>query len=87
MNSPLLSLTKAKHFIRQKPRDLLLMLVLAIILGKLSSLYFSVNVDDGNWAQFKEEHHCVLLTSPTGTQRLSWQCDDGKTYFRWRQQR
>jgi hypothetical protein len=28
-----------------------------------------------------------LRMSKTGTQRASWACDDGKTYFRWRQQR
>jgi hypothetical protein len=75
------------QFIRQKPMDVLLMLLFAIVIIKLFSLYFSVNVDDGNWEQFKSEHSCKLLTTETGTQRLSWECDDGKIYYRWRQQR
>ena len=78
---------KIVQFIRQKPIDVLLMLLFAIVSIKLSSLYFSVNVDDGNWEQFKSEHSCKLLTTATGTQRLSWECDDGKIYYRWRQQR
>ena len=78
---------KATQFIRQKPLDVSLMLLFAIVVIKLSSLYFSVNVDDGNWEQFKSEHNCKLLTTEAGTQRLSWECNDGKIYYRWRQQR
>ena len=78
---------KTTQFIRQKPLDVLLMIIFAIVVIKLSSLYFSVNVDDGNWEQFKSEHNCKLLTSKTGTQRLSWECDDSEIYYRWRQQR
>jgi hypothetical protein len=78
---------KATQFIRQKPLDFSIMILFAIVVIKLSSLYFSVNVDDGNWEQFKSEHNCKFLTSKTGTQRLSWECDDGKIYYRWRQQR
>ena len=77
---------KITQFIRQKPFDVLLMLLFAIVIIKLTSLYFSVNVDDGNWEQFKSEHNCKLLTTETGTQRMSWECDD-KIYYRWRQQR
>ncbi len=78
---------KTAQFIRHKPIDVLLILLFAIVIIKLSSLYFSVNVNDGNWEQFKSEHGCKLLTTETGTQRLSWECDDGKIYYRWRQQR
>jgi len=78
---------KTTQFIRQKPLDVSLMLLFAIVVIKLSSLYFSVNVDDGNWEQFKSENNCKLLTTETGTQRLSWDCSDGKIYYRWRQQR
>jgi hypothetical protein len=70
-----------------KPIDLLLILLFAIVIFKVSSLYFSVNTDDGKWEQFKVENHCKLRTTETGTQRLSWECDDGKIYYRWRQQR
>ena len=78
---------KTAQFIYQNPLDVSLMLLFAIVIIKLSSLYFSVNVDDGNWEQFKSEHNCKLLTTETGTQRLSWECDDSEIYYRWRQQR
>ncbi len=78
---------KNAQFIHRKPMDVSLMLILAIVIIKLSSLYFSVNVDDGNWEQFKSEHNCKFLTTETGTQRLSWECDDSEIYYRWRQQR
>ena len=75
------------RFIRQKPMDVLFILLFVIVIIKLSSLYLSVNADDGHWEQFKSEHNCKLLTTKTGTQRLSWECDDSKIYYRWRQQR
>jgi hypothetical protein len=78
---------KTVQVIGQKPIDVLLILLFIIVIIKLTSLYFSVNTDDGNWEQFKAEHNCKLRTTETGTQRLSWECDDGKIYYRWRQQR
>ena len=78
---------KITQYIRQNPIDVLLILIFAIVIINLSTLYFSVNVDDGNWEQFKSEHNCKLLTTETGTQRLSWECDDSEIYYRWRQQR
>ena len=70
-----------------KSIDVLLILLFIIVIIKLTSLYFSVKADDGNWEQFKAEHNCKLRTTETGTQRLSWECDDDKIYYRWRQQR
>ena len=78
---------KIAQFIRQKPIDVLVIALFTIVIIKLSSLYFSVNANDGNWERFKSEHSCKLLTTETGTRRLSWECDDGKIYYRWRQQR
>ena len=78
---------KIAQRIAQKPFDAALIVVISAAFIKLSSLYFSVNADDGNWNQFKTEHHCQLRTNASGTQRSSWVCDDGKTYYRWRQQR
>ena len=75
------------QLIHQQPIDVLVIVLFAIVIIKLSSLYFSVNADDGNWEQFKSEHSCKLLTTETGTQRLSWECDDSEIYYRWRQQR
>ncbi|MEQ1529643.1 MAG: hypothetical protein ABL925_10025 [Methylococcales bacterium] len=75
------------NFIRLKPIDTGLYLLAALVLLKLGSLYFSVSVDDGNWNEFKDQHHCRLHVNDSGNQQLSWYCDDGKTYYRWRQQR
>jgi hypothetical protein len=72
---------------RRKPLDLLLIAALIAAIVKLTSLYLSVNTDDGAWEQFKAEHHCKLRVSEHGTQRASWECDDGEIYYRWRQQR
>lgn len=71
----------------KKPLDAGLYLLAAIIIVKLASLYFQVNPDDSQWNQFKLDHHCQLQVNGSGTQRSSWICDDGKTYYRWRQQR
>ena len=79
--------TKTAQLIRQNRIDFMLVILFAVVVIKIYSLYFSVNADDGNWEQFKSEHSCKLLTTETGTQRLSWECDDGEIYYRWRQQR
>jgi hypothetical protein len=78
---------KTGQFIRRKPIDALLICVSVIVLIILSRLYFSVSADDANWEQFKIEHNCKLRVSKTGTQRSSWECDDGEIYYRWMQQR
>ncbi|MGZ8226726.1 MAG: hypothetical protein ACXWT3_08825 [Methylococcaceae bacterium] len=77
---------KTAYLIR-KPFDIVIIVLIAIVIIKLFSLYVSADIDDGSWNQFKTEHHCLLQTNESGTQRLSWVCDDGKTYYRWRQQR
>ncbi|NOU22335.1 MAG: hypothetical protein HOO93_11215 [Methyloglobulus sp.] len=71
----------------KKPLDFVLYGVFALAILKLGSLYFSVNPDDSNWNEFKIEHHCKLRKTEYGVERASWNCDDGKTYFRWMQQR
>jgi len=78
---------KTVPFIRQKPADVLLIFLFAIVIIKLSGLYVSVNVDDGNWDQFKSGYGCKLLATETGTRRLRWECDDREIYYRWRQPR
>jgi hypothetical protein len=78
---------KIIQYLRNKPLDCVLILIFTLAIVKLYSLYFSVSVDDGNWEQFKIEHHCKLLKNERGTKKLSWECDDGEVYFRWMQQR
>lgn len=67
--------------------NVLIGIFFSVAVIKLLSLYLSVNTDDGRWEQFKTEHQCRLLVNDRGSQRLSWQCDNGKIYYRWRQQR
>ena len=78
---------KIRHYFYQKPFDALLTLGFIIVVLILSRLYFSMNPDDAVWEQFKVEHDCKLRMTKTGTQRSSWSCNDGKIYYRWRQQR
>ena len=78
---------KIGQYFHQKPFDALLTLGFIIVVLILGRLYFSVNADEVIWEQFKVEHDCKLRVTKTGTQRSSWACNDGKTYFRWRQQR
>jgi hypothetical protein len=75
------------QYMQEQPIGTLLTLLFALLVIILISLYFRVYMDDEQWEKFKAEHHCELRMSKTGTQRASWACDDGKTYFRWRQQR
>lgn len=79
--------TKIGQFAQEKPIDTLFILLLILLVIILSSLYLEVDYDDEHWEKFKAEHHCQLRTTKTGTPRASWVCDNGKTYFRWRQQR
>ena len=74
-------------FLRKNIFNILLALFFGAVLIELSSLYMGVNTDDGQWEQFKADHHCRLLINESGNQRLSWQCDDGEIHYRWRQQR
>lgn len=76
-----------RRYIPKKPLDFVLYGIFILAILKLCSLYFSVNPDDSNWNDFKVQHHCVLRKTEYGVQRSSWACDDGKTYFRWMQQR
>lgn len=61
-------------------------LLFLIAIVKLLGLYMS-NIDDGEWERFKTEHDCRPLVNERGSQRLSWQCNDGQIHHRWRQQR
>lgn len=67
--------------------DILVFLLLAMVVIKLISLNTGVTVDDDTWSDFKTEHNCQLQKSAYGNQEASWLCDDGKVYYRWRQQR
>jgi hypothetical protein len=67
--------------------DILIFLILAAVVIKLISLNTSVTVDDDTWNEFKTAHNCQLQKSAYGNQEASWLCNDGKVYYRWRQQR
>lgn len=73
-------------YIRRKPLDFLLILGFSLAIIKLYTMY-SHTEDDVNWEQFKTEKNCKLQITEIGAQQTSWNCDDGKTHYRWRQQR
>ena len=83
----LFKLKKTAVLLRQNLLNVILFLFFSILAIKLYSLYARVQTDDGQWEQFKATHHCKMLVNKKGNQRLSWQCDDGETHYRWRQQR
>lgn len=79
-------LNSISSFIRTRQRDVLLIAAFFIAIVILIYLYSQTQVDD-NWDQFKIEHNCKLIKSHVGGhQRSGWICDDGKEYYRWRQQ-
>jgi len=80
-------LPKILGYIRKNPLNALIIAGFAVAIIKLFGLYNSADTDDGRWQQFRNEHRCVQQHGEEGSQRLSWKCDDGKTYFSWRQQR
>lgn len=69
----------------KKPADILLYAVFILAILKLIDLYTDINDHEDNWSDFKLQHHCELKKSASGNQELAWICDDGKTYYRWRQ--
>lgn len=42
---------------------------------------------DLDWEDFKATHHCQSVGVESGNNRAGWRCDDGKVYYRWRQQK
>lgn len=73
--------------LRQQRFTVMLVIVFTVITIKLITLYADANMDEGQWEQFKTDHHCQPQVADNGDRRLSWQCDDGDIYYRWRQQR
>lgn len=69
----------------KKPVDFLLYLVFILAVLKLFDLYSDINDHEDNWNEFKQQHHCELKKNATGNKELAWACDDGNTYYRWRQ--
>lgn len=75
------------HYFRRKPFDLILLTMFVAVIIKLFSLYFSAGIDDGEWDAFKIQHNCKMQLKKRGLPHTIWECDDGKLYYRWRQQR
>jgi hypothetical protein len=80
-------LTNITPLTGRKVFDIVVFVLLAAVVIKLISLNTGVTVDDDTWNDFKTEHNCQLQKSAYGNQEASWLCDDGKVYYRWRQQR
>lgn len=57
--------------------------------GGLLVLYllFSVHESDEDWERFKQNRHCRSVGIQAGNNQGGWRCDDGKIYYRWRQQK
>lgn len=77
--------SKFRQTLTGKPLDIVLYAVFALAIIKLFSLYAGINEDDGQWNAFKTQHHCQLKRSGDSNIQSTWECDDGKTYYRWRQ--
>ncbi|PPD49438.1 MAG: hypothetical protein CTY13_03425 [Methylobacter sp.] len=73
--------------LRQQLSTVMLVIVFTALTIKLITLYVDANMDEGQWEQFKIDHNCQPQVADNGDRRLSWQCDDGDIYYRWRQQR
>lgn len=76
---------KINKYLPKKGFDLLLYALFVFAILKLFDLYGDINEHDDNWSEFKQQHHCQLKASPAGEVQSAWVCDDGKTYYRWRQ--
>jgi hypothetical protein len=74
-----------RRYMPRKPLDYVLYAVFALAILKLVDLYTDINEHEDNWAEFKEQHNCELKKTTAGNVQLAWQCDDGRTYYRWRQ--
>ncbi len=77
--------SKIKALFPKKPFDWLIYGAFILAIFKLVDLYTDINEHEDNWNEFKQEHHCELKKTSEGNQKLAWSCDDGKTYYRWRQ--
>ncbi len=74
-----------KKYLPKRPFDLALYALFFLAIAKLFDLYGDINEHEENWSEFKVEHHCQLKTTVAGDVQSAWECDDGKTYYRWRQ--
>lgn len=84
---PVQSVSRLLLSLRHNLTSTLVALFFAAVIIQLIGAYMSSNIDDGDWEQFKADHDCRPFIDDEGSQRLSWQCNDGKIYHRWRQQR
>ncbi|HYE35368.1 cbb3-type cytochrome oxidase assembly protein CcoS [Methylocaldum sp.] len=70
-----------------KPIEIVVFVSLGVALLFVAALLWSVREGDEDWNEFSQAHHCVSLADTEGRDRAGWRCDDGKVYYRWRQQR
>lgn len=76
---------KFKKLLPKQAFDWLIYGIFIIAVLKLVDLYSDINDHEDNWNEFKLQHHCELKINSTGNKEAAWLCDDGKTYYRWRQ--
>ncbi|MEE9396762.1 MAG: hypothetical protein V3V31_07080 [Methylococcales bacterium] len=87
MNKMIRWLEELGKYICKNPLEMVIILLFLVAIAKISSLYLSVDNDDGHWNQFKVEHNCVEQPSQGTSPNGGWLCDDGEVHYRWRQQR
>ena len=79
-------LTIVFAYIHCKPWDVLIIVMFVIAILALLRQYSNTPVDD-DWEHFVAEHHCTANKFKNDKSLKSgWICDDGKEYYRWRQQ-
>ncbi len=70
-----------------KPLDLILILLFSLAIGKIFSLYFSVENEEMDWESYRVENNCRLKLDEDGYESSTWVCQDGNVHYGWRQQR
>lgn len=65
------------------------LIVGTLLLSSVFVLYllYSAQEADEDWETFKARHHCQSVGQAAGNNQGGWRCDDGKVYYRWRQQK
>jgi hypothetical protein len=70
-----------------KTLDVIVFGCLAAALAAVAVLLFSAPEGGEDWDAFVRDRHCQTVGGADGSNRAGWRCDDGRIYYRWRQQR
>jgi hypothetical protein len=70
-----------------KPIEVAVFGGLGIAMLVVGYLLLSAPEGEADWDAYVREHHCKSQGGIDGSNRPGYVCDDGKTHYRWRQQR